>query len=281
MRVLCILAILNVVLSGRAAECEINISASPKLPVENLVKNSDFSAGGAQPDDWKFAERSAYFHASREPWRCEFGRKEKGGRSGAFLTMDVLTASLLSELFIRQEVSVQPDTLYRIGVYARIRSGQAYLHILNQDKYAYRAKNEFKTSWRGSPLTGSFVPAERLRGPKPDEWVLISTEIRTKKDETLLYVDVGSYYERASVDFDDVYCEAAHTALSVDVACQNLKQVVVSDDAGVTHWDSGGLQADTDRIKKTLSGLPSEKKYKVTVINSENKSFSQWYPKQP
>ena len=262
-------------------EVSIKISATPELPVKNLAGNPGFEEGGEMPGQWPYSERAAYFYASREPWRVKMARIPKGGRHGAYLRVDVLTTSVLSELFVRQPISVEPDTLYRMGVFARIRSGLAIIHMLNEDLYAYTAKSESKQSWQGSLLGPDFVPVEWLAGPAPDEWVWIEQEVRSKKDEHKLYFGVGSYYERASVDFDDVFFGLARTDLAFEVRVAALQSIEVKDDTGKVCWQSGALPAGTDSLRQTVPQLSTARRYAVTVTAGGQPPVSQWYPSAP
>ncbi|CAN5388573.1 hypothetical protein BH09VER1_BH09VER1_07740 [soil metagenome] len=274
--------LLALALSASAhGEVRIKISATPELPVKNLAGNPGFEEGGEMPSQWPYSERAAYFYASREPWRVKMERIPEGGHHGAYLRVDVLTTSVLSELFVRQPVAVEPDTLYRMGVFARIRSGLAIIHMLNEDRYAYTAKSETKASWRGTPLYPDFVPVEWLAGPAPDEWVWIEQEVRSKKDEHKLYFGVGSYYERASVDFDDAFFGLARTDLTLEVKAASLQAIEVKNDEGKVCWQSGVLPAGTDSIRHTVPGLSTARRYAVTVTAAGQPPVSQWYPSAP
>ncbi len=272
---------MNVMPLTARAEVQIRISASPELPVANLAANSGFEEGGALPKNWPFAERSAYFYSSREPWRCTIGRKPSGGRNGAYLQMEVHTASILSELFVRQTIAVEPDTLYRAGVFARIRSGQAIIHVLNEDFYAYTAKSEMKVSWADTPLSPLFVPVGWTRSPAQDKWVWLETEVRSNKDEHHLHLGIGSYWERGSIDFDDVFFGVARTDLTVAVEGEELRGVVVADGAGTICWDSGLLPPGTRSISQKIEDVSTLGSYEVTATTASNQKISKWYPAKP
>jgi hypothetical protein len=203
-------------------------------------------------------------------------RRPEGGRSGAYLQQDVHSTSVLSELFMRQMIPVQPDTLYRMGVYARLRSGQAYVHVLNEDMYAYAAKSEMKVSWGNSPLSPQFVDFAKTRSPKPDEWVRVEMEFRSKKDEKFLNFGVGSYYERGSIDFDDAFFVPARTELVISVSGEELKSITVTNEKGDVRWQSGPLPSGTTNLSQRIPDLSTADSYEVIAVTTKNQRISQW-----
>ena len=118
LRVLVGLAVVLLACGAIAAEPTIDVSASPELPVSNLLANAGFEQGDEMPDHWNVS--SALRHLFR------YRRVPEGGRSGALLRIDA-TSTVMSG-YCAQVVKVEPDTLYRAGAWTRLRGGHAQFH---------------------------------------------------------------------------------------------------------------------------------------------------------
>ena len=259
-----------VLLAGTVAAVEpvIDVSASPELPVANLLANPGFEKGSEMPDCWNVS--------SGLPDLFRFRRGPENGRHGAFLGIDA-TSTVMSG-YCAQAVEVEPDTLYRVGVWTRLRGGYALLWMhayVNGRRYDQRAK---LVSWGKNPLVPDFVPLEWTRSPASDQWIWMGRELRTWKEQTQVNMHLGSYFERGSMDFDDAFLGFAQTTLKVKVSGEEFTQVTVKNAAGDVCWESGVLPAKTMRVDQTIPDLPTDTRYQISIKTASGKEVVKWYP---
>ena len=215
------------------------------------------------PDRWSVS--------SGLPHLIRFRRVPENGRHGAFLSIDA-TSTVMSG-YCAQLVQVEPDTLYQVGAWTRLRGGYALLWMhtyVNGRRYDQRAK---LVSWGGNPVVPDFVPLEWTRSPAPDKWLWLGRELRTWKEQTRVNMHLGSYFERGSMDFDDAFLGLARTTLKVKASGERISRVTVKNDAGDVCWESDPLPPPKQRrwigrspvcprtpVIKSQSRMPTERK---------------------
>ena len=246
----------------------IEVSASPELPVSNLLVNASFEHGSARPDHWGISTAAAHLF--------RFQRVPENGRQGAFLRIDA--TSTVASGYCAQIAKVEPDTLYRAGAWARLRGGHALLWMhayVKGRRYDQRAE---LFSWGGNPLVPDFVPLELTRSPPPDAWRWLGREFRTWEGQSQVNMHLGSFFERGSMDFDDAFLGLARTTLNVKIAGDEIVTVTVKNAAGNVCWESGALPAKTTLVEHALSGVPTDTRYQISVKTSSGKEAAKWYP---
>ena len=251
-----------------AAEVTIEVSAFPELPVPNLLVNAGFEKGSGVPAGWSIS--------SGLPHLFQFRRIPEDGRHGAFLRIDA--KSTVMSGYCAQVVKVAPDTLYRVGTWARLRGGGALLWMhgyVNGRRYDQRAK---LVSWGKNPVVPDFVPLEWTRSPAPDQWIWTGRELRTWEGQTQVNMHLGSYFERGSMDFDDAFLGLARTTLKVSVFGETFAGVTVKNAIGDVCWESGPLPAETFRVDQTVPDLPTDTRYQISVRAVSGKETVRWYP---
>jgi len=268
--------------SALARAIDIEVICAPPLPVKNLLSNSSFENGTGMPEYWKLAERSVYFRWTREYiWMLNIQKIEGNGRNGgACIRLDVNTDSVLSELFIRQAVTVKPETLYRAEIWTRIKGGRAYLHLVDSTiKDEVRAGFVYKylQSWYNSPLIPDFIEKEWTRGALPEQWNKIEAELGSGKGD-IMYFDFGTYYGKGIADYDDAFLGEALTDMTVTVKGENVISIDVNDELGKLVWTG----KETKKIDETyffkVGKLRTSSKYKVTVKAKNTQEKSICYP---
>jgi hypothetical protein len=252
------------------SDVTINISASPALPVQNLLNNPDFERGSVTPDGWTIV--------TGERWIFSFERIPTGGRHGAFLRIKSRIATIMSAGFMSQDVSVKPDTLYTAGAWVRLAGGQANLYIGHPNGTTSEAT---RSSWGLNPIVPDFVTYEQAGSPPSDEWFWLGKEFNTAKDQTTLLCRFGTYQEVTSVDYDDAFLGLAYTDLSLKVDGVNIRQVLVKNEAGKELWDSGILAAGTSTVEHVIQQVSTIARYEVVVTSADMKEIHKWYPETP
>jgi len=265
-----------------AKSIDVEVTCDPSLPVKNLLSNSSFENGAGAPENWSLAERSVYFRWTREYlWITKVQKVEgKGRNGGACVRQEVNTDSVLSELFIRQAVTVKPDTLYRAEIWAKIKSGRAYLHIIDsriKDESSQNAVYKYLISWHDSPLIPDFIDKEWTRSPPADQWNKIEAEMGSGKGD-VMYFDFGSYYGKGSVDYDDAFFGEALTDMTVTVKGEDVISVDVNDEFGKLAWTGKETEKNGGTYIFKIGKLKTSSKYKITVKAKNTQEKSVWYP---
>ena len=268
LRVLAYLAVALLTSNATAAELAVEVSASPELPVANLLSNAGFEKGSDMPDHWSVS--------SGLPHLFRFRRVPKGGRHGAFLRIDATSAVMSG--YCAQVVKVEPDTLYRAGAWVRLRGGYALLWMHAYVKGRQYDQREKVVSWGKNPIAPDFVPLEWTRSPAPDKWIWMGRELRTWKGQRHVTMHLGSYFERGSMDFDDAFVGLARTTLKLRIDGKALTKVTVKNAAGDVCWESGALPARTTRVDRAIPDLPTDTRYRVAVETASGKEVVKWYP---
>ncbi|MCK5803045.1 MAG: hypothetical protein KAI66_09445 [Lentisphaeria bacterium] len=266
--ILVVLAIAATPAEETGAKLVIEVSASPALPVPNLLTNPSFEKGDEMPDHWGVSTAA--------PHLFRYCRMPEDGRHGAFLKIDA--KSTVMSGYCAQVVKVAPDTLYRVGAWTRLRGGYALLWMHSYVKGRRFDQREKLVSWGKNPLSPDFVPLEWTRSPPPDKWIWLGRELRTWKEQTQVNMHLGSYFERGSMDFDDAFLGLARTTLKVTVSGEEITKITVKNLAGDICWESADLPAKMTRVEQAIPDLPTGTRYQISIRTASGREAVKWYP---
>jgi hypothetical protein len=254
---------------------EIQVTSQPPLPVANLLKNPSFDIlDGNFPSNWPIRNEdiSKYVHIIYH---------SKNGHSGGFVRFEVGNAAIPA--YLTQSVTVEPNTLYKYGGWIRYRFGNGLMHLSSVVTDRNRVDKSFDNrryiySWAQTPLVPNFVPEEWTDSPPFDKWCYIETDCKTLPGQQTLTFNLGSYFSRSSIDFDDVFLIPAITTLNLNVSGGRLKRISVNDENGQVHWDSGTLSKNLANYIQSIPNLPSTSRYLITCELANGSKIQKWYP---
>ena len=268
MRVAYLLCAALIIASAAGAAVTVEVKSDPPLPVPNLFANPGLETGQDRPDVWAVS--------ASQPDVVDFQYLKQGGYKGAYLRVDARGST--SNGYLSQPLHVQPDTLYRAGIWLRLRGGTCvmWLHgYVGGKRFDERA---YAYSYGALPLIPDFVKLEWTHSPDPDRWAWLGREFRTWVGQESVNPHFGAFFDRGSMDLDEPFIGLARTRLIVAVTGGPIKQVVASDERGKVVWDSGVLADSPERVEHTVEELPTDTRYVVKVTAADGTEVSQWYP---
>jgi len=251
-----------------AAEVAIKVTADPPLPVANLFVNPGLEEGTDRPEGWGVA--------ASQPEVVDFDYARSGGYRGAYLRVDAHGST--SNGYLSQAVHVQADTLYRAGIWVRIRGGTMvmWLHgYVDGKRFDERA---YLRSYGALPLIPDFVKIEWTTSPDPDKWVWVGREFRTWPGQSGVNPHFGAYFDRGSMDLDEPFIGLARTALNLKIRGAPLRSVRVLNEAGDEVFAGDELPDGTTSFERTLPDLPTDTRYRVSVTTTDGEVTERWYP---
>jgi hypothetical protein len=249
------------------AAVNIQLRSDPPLPVPNLFGNPGLEQGQDRPDVWACS--------ASQPDVVDFRYEKQGGYKGAYLRVDARGST--SNGYLSQPLHVEPDTLYRVGIWLRLRGGTCVLWLhgyVDGKRYDERA---YAHSLGSMPFIPDFVNLEWTDSPDPTKWAWLGREFRTWAGQGSINPHFGAFFDRGSMDLDEPFLGLARTRLIISVTGGPITQVVACNEAGQTVWDSGVL-APTQRFAHMVDDLPTDTRYLVKVTAADGTEVSQWYP---
>ncbi len=268
MKQLPITALLVLAPSFALAAPVVEISATPPLPVANLLANPGLEVGDARPEGWGVA--------ASQPDIVDFRYDKQGGYHGAYLRVDARGST--SNGYLSQPVHVAPDTLYRAGVWVRLRGGTCVLWLHGYVEGRRYDERAYLKSYGALPLIPDFIDLAWTDSPDPQQWVWRGREFRTWPQQGSVNPHFGAYFDRGSLDLDEPFIGLARTALTVTVTGTAITRVVVADARAKVWWDSGPVAPGQPRLTRTLADLPTDTRYVVTARDADGTEVSTWYP---
>jgi len=254
--------------SAAGAAVTVEVKSDPPLPVPNLFVNPGLETGQDRPEGWGVA--------ASQPDIVDFRYDKQGGYRGAYLRVDARGTT--SNGYLSQPLHVAADTLYRAGIWVRLRGGTCVLWLhawVDGKRFDERA---YAHSYGALSLIPDFLNLEWTNSPDPEQWAWLGREFRTWATQGNVNPHFGAYFDRGSMDLDEPFIGLARTRLAIAVAGGPIKQVVASDERGKTVWDSGVLAASPERVEHAVEELPTDTRYVVRVTAADGTEVSRWYP---
>jgi hypothetical protein len=233
------------------AECKIEVNSTPALPVQNLLKNSDFKEG-------------------MKSWSLIKGTKavtETDDKSGVTC------------------LKISGDEKAKPGVYQRVRFNQSFPagstvfmglktsfvdtdNQMNKPSIAINVYNEDKSSSYLHPLALPF---------EPHDWTSSADVTTLKKAITGMTFYLCYYNQIGESKWTDVVVKIGNVKLNINVTGDNIQQVRVLSALKGEIFDSGKLKAGTSSFKKELEvGVGCA--YYVEVKDASGKVCGKRYP---
>jgi len=252
----------------------IAITGEPTRPGENRLKNADLSGheGQERVPEWQFT--------TAMPGNFDRGWVE-AGRSGSGCLHLKAHSDRMSGYWW-QDAPVKPGERLMVRCWIRTAGGRNLLYLTGMAKpasgqpYAFDQRamiSSLKSFW----LAPEWINPRYLRGPDPEEWLLLQKVVEIPGGMAVLRVHIGAYFLQGELWADDFYVglpqmEVTVTARSVARgAAGEIRRVEVLGIGGPALLDSGELPAGTRQWQHTLAGLDAGEALLVRVTTADGK----------
>ncbi|MFA6101142.1 MAG: carbohydrate binding domain-containing protein [Victivallaceae bacterium] len=263
MKIFCFLLLLFVSgygLAEAAFPIDMEVSANPSLPLENILRSGDFEQG-------------------LSPWRTaakdEIGLSEENVHNGKF--------SLRVNLEKKARIPTRSYYCLAGDLKRPLKPGQAYIisgwmngsDISSNGGGLHHGAgfllSIYDQSWKKSVCYRALTYGH-------GHWVYLVSEPFTLPEWAVnVEFHAGIFYTYGTVFFDDIYLAEAYTKLYFHVKSHKLLQVTVEDETGHLVFNSGELPEKTDEFSKSIDVL-SPYRYSIKAINRNGTTVEKFYP---
>lgn len=266
-------ALMVCLLAGASsAALQVEVSSTPSLPAENLVKNGDFES---DMQDWLLPAKPDVIES--EGWKIDLSNDACQGKNALHIKVETKKASSRS-----RGASQSIARLFSAG---KLISGKSY--VVSCWVKAEKPTTNIGGIYCGAGVSLSMyskdwkqnVTTYAKTGNTDGKWVkLVSQPLVCPDFGATGEISPAVSYTQGEAWIDDICLSEAFVDLSIKVKGDGISQVLVEDETGKSVFDSGPLSKGTKEFSKSISVL-SVYKYKITVVDSKGNISEQEYPK--
>lgn len=264
-RTLMLMALLLAV--GASWAADVQVLATPPLPLPNPVKNAGFEIVDARglPDEWKFT--------TANPENFEQNWVAQGHFGPGSVRVMALTGIMSG--YWTQSLLVKPDTEYVLRVWYRHGGGKMLIRAHGGNPEGRTVDERFyDTSMRKHFLVPVFLKPEYMKGGDLNQWRLCRLPFKTIPNMEWISISLGIFFSGGEVWFDDVSVTEAKTDLTVRVTGA-VEKLRVLDEQGKAVFESG---KSDQGLQKTLPGVASDGVYTIEVTEPGGNVRTMRYP---
>ena len=243
----------------------ITITATPALPVQNLVHNAGFEERSEFPARDRTVTSAPFWQLYRaEDTECVTDEESHTGRYSYKFVGNTELSKFIRQRDAGKGILKEPlkkGTEIILSAWSKSTGA-------NPKGKSYGLSTQIHGKWLGGP---SFKKSEH-------DWQYAEDVIALPAEKTHSVRIYIAYYNQTGIAyFDDVFLGLNKTKLTLKAALPNLKRVTVIDDQDKQVFDSDVLPENTNTFEKTID-VRTRRIYTVKIEDTQGNTCTRRYP---